>query len=107
MLYEVITPIKKVASQGQKKTFLIALKLSQYEFLKRHNGIKPILLLDDIFDKLDANRSSKILQLVAEDKFNQIFITDTKKDQLKKILETTGKDFRIFNVNGGEINIEN
>ena len=96
--------IKKTASQGQKKTFLIALKLAQYEFIKRHNGLKPILLLDDIFDKLDAKRSSQLLQLVAEDKFNQIFITDTKKEYLMNILGSTGKPFRIFEVHDGCIN---
>lgn len=95
--------IKKTASQGQKKTFLIALKLAQYEFIKRHNGLKPILLLDDIFDKLDIKRSSQLLQLVAEDKFNQIFITDTKKEYLMNTLSTTGKPFRIFQVQSGEI----
>ncbi len=100
-------PIKKIASQGQKKTFLIALKLAQYEFLLRHNGIKPILLLDDIFDKLDAKRSSKLLQLVAQDTFNQIFITDTKKEHLVEILQETGKDFLMFGVDKGEIKIIN
>jgi DNA replication and repair protein RecF len=95
--------IKKVASQGQRKTFLIALKLAQYEFLYRHNGIKPVLLLDDIFDKLDETRSSRLLQLVADDKFNQIFITDTRKEHLVSTLEGTGKEFRIFTVSAGEI----
>ncbi len=96
-------PIKKMASQGQKKTFLIALKLAQYEFVHRHNGIKPILLLDDIFDKLDDQRSSQLLQLVSEDVFNQIFITHTKAEYLLEIIKTTGKDFKMLNVEHGGV----
>lgn len=96
-------PIKKIASQGQKKTFLIALKLAQYEFIHRHNGIKPILLLDDIFDKLDSQRSGRLLQLVSEDMFNQIFITHTSSETLLDTVEQTGKSFKMFNVESGEI----
>jgi len=95
--------IKKIASQGQKKTFLIALKLAQYEFIQKHNGIKPILLLDDIFDKLDDSRSNRLLQLVSEDVFNQIFITDTNKDYLVDIVKRTGKTYRVFDVSNGNI----
>lgn len=96
-------PIKKVASQGQKKTFLIALKLAQYEFIHRHNGIKPILLLDDIFDKLDDQRSEQLLQLVSEDKFSQIFITHTSVPFLQATVEKTGKNYKIFTVANGEV----
>nr|WP_321452033.1 DNA replication/repair protein RecF [uncultured Carboxylicivirga sp.] len=96
-------PIKKIASQGQKKTFLIALKLAQYEFIHRHNGIKPILLLDDIFDKLDNQRSNRLLQLVSEDMFSQIFITHTSADYLMETLPQTGKSFKMFNVEAGEV----
>ncbi|WP_439185130.1 DNA replication/repair protein RecF [Carboxylicivirga taeanensis] len=95
--------IKKIASQGQKKTFLIALKLAQYEFIHNHNGIKPILLLDDIFDKLDDARSNRLLQLVAEDVFNQIFITDTNKPYLVDIVKRTGKEYKVFDVANGQI----
>ncbi len=95
--------IKKIASQGQKKTFLIALKLAQYEFIHKHNGIKPILLLDDIFDKLDDSRSNRLLQLVAEDVFNQIFITDTNKNYLVDIVKRTGKVYKVFDVAKGQI----
>ncbi|MBR8534557.1 DNA replication/repair protein RecF [Carboxylicivirga sediminis] len=95
--------IKKIASQGQKKTFLIALKLAQYEFIHKHNGIKPILLLDDIFDKLDDARSNRLLQLVAEDVFNQIFITDTNKPYLVDIVKRTGKAYKVFDVANGQI----
>ena len=97
--------IKKIASQGQKKTFLIALKLAQYEFIRKHNGIKPILLLDDIFDKLDDTRSKRLLQLVSEDVFNQIFITDTNKAYLLDIVKQTGKAYRVFDVVDGNVNI--
>ena len=95
--------IKKIASQGQKKTFLIALKLAQYEFIHKHNGIKPVLLLDDIFDKLDHSRSNRLLQLVSEDVFNQIFVTDTNKDYLTGIVKQTGKSYKVFNVVNGNI----
>ncbi len=97
--------IKKIASQGQKKTFLIALKLAQYEFIQKHNGIKPILLLDDIFDKLDDARSKRLLQLVSEDVFNQIFITDTNKDYLVDIVQRTGKKYGVFDVANGNIKV--
>jgi len=96
-------PIKKMASQGQKKTFLIALKLAQYEFIQKHNGIKPILLLDDIFDKLDDARSNRLLQLVSEDVFNQIFITDTNKEYLVDIVKRTGKAYLVFDVANGHV----
>jgi len=95
--------IKKIASQGQKKTFLIALKLAQYEFIHKHNGIKPIVLLDDIFDKLDDARSNRLLELVSEDVFNQIFITDTKKTYLENIVKRTGKTYKIFDVDNGQL----
>lgn len=96
-------PIKKIASQGQKKTFLIALKLAQYEFIQRHKEIKPILLLDDIFDKLDDERCGRLLQLVSEDVFNQIFITHTSARYLLDMVKQTGKKYRIFNVHSGQV----
>lgn len=96
-------PIKKMASQGQKKTFLIALKLAQYEFIHRHNGLKPILLLDDIFDKLDDARSNQLLKLVSEDLFNQIFITHTKESYVLDIVKQTGKAYKIIGVEGGQV----
>jgi len=95
--------IKKIASQGQKKTFLIALKLAQYEFIHRHNGIKPILLLDDIFDKLDEQRSGRLLQLVSEDVFNQIFVTHTSAGFLLDTVKQTGKEYRMFKVETGQV----
>jgi DNA replication and repair protein RecF len=95
-------PIKKTGSQGQKKTFLIALKLAQYDFLVKHSQLRPILLLDDIFDKLDEARSAKLVQLVAEDHFQQIFITDTRQEQLNHLLTQVAKPSKIFQVQDGE-----
>jgi DNA replication and repair protein RecF len=96
-------PVKKEGSQGQKKSFLIALKLAQYEFLSRHNGFGPVLLLDDVFDKLDADRGNRLIQLVAQARFRQIFITDTQKSRLSEIVEQTGKQNRFFEVNEGMV----
>jgi len=94
--------IKKIASQGQKKTFLIALKLAQFDFLFKHGGIKPILLLDDIFDKLDEMRGERLIELVAKDHFKQIFITDTRQEQLDAFLRKIDKESRIFKVSNGD-----
>ena len=99
-------PMKKLGSQGQNKTYLIALKFAQFEYLKNASGIKPILLLDDIFDKLDANRVGKIIQLVSNDKFGQIFITDTNRDHLDGILKKMETVYRIFRIDQGKV-IEN
>jgi len=96
-------PVKKEGSQGQKKSFLISLKLAQYEFLSRHNGFGPVLLLDDVFDKLDAARGDRLIQLVSQEKFRQIFITDTQKSRLSAIVEKTGKQYRFFEVNDGVV----
>lgn len=96
--------IKREGSQGQNKTYLISLKLAQFDFLKR-TGSKttPLLLLDDIFDKLDAHRVEQIINLVAGDSFGQIFITDTNRENLDKILERSSGNYRIFNVKAGNI----
>ena len=97
-------PIKREGSQGQNKTYIISLKLAQFDFLKR-TGSKttPLLLLDDIFDKLDAQRVEQIVNLVASDAFGQIFITDTNRQHLDKILQRTQGDYRIFQVEAGNI----
>lgn len=100
-------PIKREGSQGQSKTFLVALKLAQFEFLKKLNEQKPpILLLDDIFDKLDAVRVGNIINIVAKENFGQIFITDTNRENLDRILEKSGGDYKIFRVEDGEFNEE-
>ena len=97
-------PIKKEGSQGQNKTYLIALKLAQFDFLHRTGrGITPLLLLDDIFDKLDALRVEQIVKLVSGDRFGQIFITDTNRDHLDKILKKTEGDYKVFSVADGAI----
>ncbi|MCI6117750.1 MAG: DNA replication/repair protein RecF [Prevotella sp.] len=100
--------LKKEGSQGQNKTFSIALKLAQFEFLKRTaSHTTPILLLDDIFDKLDAERVARIVDIVLGDNFGQTFITDTDRSHLEDILHNYCYDYRIFNVADGEISIHN
>lgn len=96
-------PIKKEGSQGQNKTYLVALKLAQFDFLKRTAGTEPLLLLDDLFDKLDAGRVEQIVKLVAGDGFGQIFITDTNRSHLDRILQRVGGDYRIFRVENGHV----
>ena len=96
--------MKREGSQGQNKTFVISLKLAQFDFLKRTNSkTTPLLLLDDIFDKLDAGRVEQIVNLVAGDEFGQIFITDTNRDHLDQILSASSHDYRIFHVDNGDI----
>ena len=89
-------PIKKFGSQGQQKSYLIALKLAQFEFIKKQSNIIPILLLDDIFDKLDEHRVAKIIDLVNKDEFGQIFITDTHSDRTENIVKQSNKSYHIF-----------
>ena len=97
-------PIKREGSQGQNKTFLIALKLAQFDFLKQTGShTSPLLLLDDIFDKLDATRVQQIIKLVSGDHFGQIFLTDTNREHLDHILSTTTSSYRLFQVKGGNI----
>ncbi len=90
--------IKKFGSQGQQKTFLISLKLAQFELLENINKTKPILLLDDIFDKLDNNRVEEILSLVDKGFFSQVFITDTSSDRCNKLLKNLKTSYTIFNL---------
>jgi len=96
-------PIKKLGSQGQTKSYLLALKFAQFAYLKNIGKIKPILLLDDIFDKLDANRVGKIIELVSNEQFGQIFITDTNREHLKGILDVMKTEFRIFQITEGKV----
>ena len=91
------------SSQGQNKTYLVALKLAQFDFLKRTGRTVPLLLLDDIFDKLDASRVEQIVKLVAGDSFGQIFITDTNREHLDRILHKVGSDYKIFRVEQGVV----
>lgn len=100
--------MKREGSQGQNKTFVLALKLAQFDFLRRTSSTTtPLLLLDDIFDKLDAQRVESIVQLVSGDNFGQIFITDTNRDHLDKILSKSDGEYKIFNVEGGDIELMN
>lgn len=97
-------PLRREGSQGQNKTVAIALKLAQFEFLKQTaSRTTPLLLLDDIFDKLDSQRVEQIVKLVSSEKYGQIFITDTNRDHLDEILKHTSLDYKIFHVNDGEI----
>jgi DNA replication and repair protein RecF len=96
-------PMKKFGSQGQQKSFLIALKLAQYSFLDQQNKFKPILLLDDIFDKLDDQRVTKLMQMISNHDFGQVFITDTNINRVKGIFSEIGVDIKLFKVKGGEI----
>ena len=98
-------PMKREGSQGQQKTFVISLKLSQFELLKQATQTTPLLLLDDIFDKLDAQRVEQIVSLVSSDTFGQIFITDTNREHLDQILTASSHDYKIYNVTDGEIHV--
>ncbi|MDO6744787.1 DNA replication/repair protein RecF [Tenacibaculum soleae] len=89
-------PIKKFGSQGQQKSYLIALKLAQFEFIKKQSNVTPILLLDDIFDKLDENRVAQIVDLVNNDAFGQIFITDTHFNRTEDVLKKSNQEYQIF-----------
>ena len=98
--------IKKLGSQGQNKSYLISLKLAQFDFIQSVNKVKPILLLDDIFDKLDSSRVGQIVKLVSGSNFGQIFITDTNREHLDGIIrEAGGVDFKIFLVSDGQISL--
>jgi len=98
--------MKREGSQGQQKTFVIALKLAQFEMLKRTMPSVPILLLDDIFDKLDSSRVEQIVNLVSGDDFGQIFMTDTNREHLDQILAASSNDYKIFKVADGELNTQ-
>ena len=96
-------PLRREGSQGQNKTYLVALKLAQFDFLKRMGRTTPLLLLDDIFDKLDAHRVEQIVKLVAGKRFGQIFISDTNREHLDAILQKVESDYRIFKVEDGRV----
>lgn len=96
-------PIRKEGSQGQNKSYLVSLKLAQFDFLRRKGGETPLLLLDDIFDKLDSQRVEKIISLVAGDSFGQIFITDVNREHIDSILEQIEGEYKLFTVSDGNI----
>lgn len=93
--------LKRLGSQGQQKSFIIALKLAQFEIIKRHKGFNAILLLDDIFDKLDDFRIEKLLQLIKNDELGQLFITDARPDRTSALLRQVNLSSSVFRVGGG------
>lgn len=96
-------PLRKYGSQGQQKSFLVALRLAQYDLLAIRHDIRPILLLDDVFDKLDMERVQQLITLVGDSRFGQIFITDCNKVRLESVLAQSGCDYTLFRVGDGEI----
>jgi DNA replication and repair protein RecF len=97
--------LKKFASQGQQKSYLLALKLAQFEFIKTKKNTKPLLLLDDVYDKLDEARFRKLIELVSDDNFGQVFITDTHADRIKDLFAFNNIDKKIFLVDNGTVEI--
>ncbi|MDG1147714.1 MAG: DNA replication/repair protein RecF [Crocinitomicaceae bacterium] len=97
-------PVKKFGSQGQQKSFIIALRLAQYEWLKSHLGVSPVLLLDDIFDKLDQSRVEKLIKLVANNFFGQVLVTDTDLERVQTIFSDSNLASKMFVVSEGEVN---
>ncbi len=95
-------PIKKFGSQGQQKSFLIALKLAQFDFIKRNSNVSPILLLDDIFDKLDEKRVEHIIKLVDDKTFGQLFISDTHADRTEEVVKKISQSYKIFKLDGNQ-----
>jgi DNA replication and repair protein RecF len=94
-------PVKKFGSQGQQKSFVVAIKLAQFEYTRDKKGFKPVILLDDIFDKLDENRVKQIIELMGRDNFGQAFITDTQKQRVEAIFKQVNIDHKIFEVTEG------
>lgn len=94
-------PLKKYGSQGQQKTYLIALKLAQFNFITDKKGEKPILLLDDVFDKIDDQRVRHLMELVSENNFGQIFVTDTDVNRVPEIFEAINTPGKVFNITKG------
>jgi DNA replication and repair protein RecF len=96
-------PVKKFGSQGQQKSFVIAIKLAMFEYTKEEKGYKPILLFDDIFDKLDEHRVHQLIKLVSENNFGQVFITDTQRSRIEHVFRLINIDHSIFNVSDSEL----
>ena len=89
-------PVKRTGSQGQQKSVILALKLAQFQIIKQSKGIKPLLLLDDIFDKLDLTRITRLMELVSKETFGQLFITDTQEEHVRKIFDSIGMPLTTF-----------
>jgi DNA replication and repair protein RecF len=97
-------PVKTIGSQGQQKSYLVALKLAKFDYIKRKAGCPPILLLDDVFDKFDEDRVEQIIRLVGNHRFGQIFITDTHQSRLQTILSSFDTEYKFFRI--GEMGVE-
>ena len=95
--------MKRFGSQGQQKSFLVALRLAQLAFIEEATGVKPILLLDDIFDKIDEKRVEALMKRVTNGTFGQVFITDTHLGRIPDMFAATGADVRVFEVRQGEV----
>jgi DNA replication and repair protein RecF len=95
--------VKSLGSQGQQKSYLVALKLAKFEYIKQKSGIAPILLLDDIFDKFDAGRVEQIIKLVGNHRFGQIFITDTHQSRLHEILSSHNTHYKLFRISNNSV----
>jgi DNA replication and repair protein RecF len=98
-------PLRKFGSQGQQKSFLLALKLAQYKLISESRGERAILLLDDLFDKLDTGRVEKLLTLVSGEEFGQIIITDCNRMRLENTLQSAGKEYKLFTVAAGDVKL--
>ena len=97
-------PVKRFGSQGQQKTFMLALKLAQFEYIYQKKGTKPILLLDDVFDKLDMDRVSQLVLLVGSERFGQVFITDTQQGRVESIFhQAPDMPHKVFQVSNGMV----
>lgn len=96
-------PVKKFASQGQLKSFLLAMRLAQYEMLRQEKNQSPLLLLDDIFDKLDTQRVQQLVALLLHRNFGQIFITDTQRSRIEAVVSSFSGEYKIFEVEEGEV----
>ena len=97
-------PIRRSGSQGQQKSFLVALKFAEYDLMKKTYGFSPIMLLDDLFDKLDTGRVSNLLKMVAGKDFGQIFLTDSNKTRIRSIVDSITADRAYFETEGGVFN---
>lgn len=96
-------PLKRFGSQGQQKSFIIALKLAQFDYTRDIKGFKPMLLFDDIFDKLDNVRVSKLMELVSNNSFGQVFVTDAHPERINQIFEKIDTEIKIFLVENGVV----
>lgn len=96
--------VKSLGSQGQQKSYLVALKLAKFDYIKKKSGFPPVLLLDDIFDKFDADRVEQIIKLSGNKRFGQIFITDTHQSRLQDMLTSHSTDYKLFSISDNQVN---